>query len=347
MVGGIRWRCSIRADDVRSDADAVVFRKEQCGRGAADSGMDASAEDRRALTHDFIICTRDRPERLRIALSSIASQRLTPSAVLVIDSSDDPATEDMVRSWADSAACAWSVSYHRAKPGLTAQRNLGLQHSTADIVHFVDDDVVLESGYLEALARLFERDNERTVVGAGGLITNQPPRHPRLWWRLACMDSIRGGVILPSGVNVVVTQAEVPLKVQWLSGCSMSYRREIAARVRFDETLPGYALMEDVDFSFRAAKFGQLVLEPAAKLAHNVSPEGRWDYERLYRAMTYRRAWFVRKNLHPAAVLPFWWSVLAGACVQAVVSSFERSRFGMRKAQWQIQGAVDYLRGHR
>jgi GT2 family glycosyltransferase len=105
--------------------------------------------------------------------------------------------------------------------------------------------------------------------------------------------------------------------------------------------------MEDADFGFRAAQIGTLILEPAARLVHNVSPVGRWDHPARQRASTYRRGWFVEKNLPRWCLIPFWWSVIAGAVVQCGVAAGRRERWGLRIALWRLQGGLDFLRGAR
>jgi GT2 family glycosyltransferase len=203
---------------------------------------------------------------------------------------------------------------------------------------------VLNPEYLASLATVFEHDVDQKIVGAGGLITNQISRQPRFWWRVALLDSKRSGVILKSGANIIVTSANAQRRVQWLSGCSMSFRTGVVRRLQFDETLRGYALMEDVDFGFRAAQLGALVLDPGAQLVHNVSPVGRWDHPHRHRASTYRRGWFVEKNLPRWCLIPFWWSVVAGAVVQCVVAVGKGRRWGFRVALWRLQGGLDFLR---
>ena len=295
------------------------------------------------LTHDLIICTRNRPGDLAAAMTTVEAQTRPFDSVLVVDSSDTDESELLVRA----SERGGRYRYVRSPPGLTVQRNRGVQHSRADVIHFVDDDVLLEKDYLGSLAATFEAPDAGDVVGAGGIITNLPERHPRLWWRVALMDSRREGVVLPSGINTLVSEADQPKRVQWLSGCSMSYRRSLFESLSFDETLGGYGLMEDVDFSVRAARTGRLLVTPHARLVHNVSPVERWDFQRRTRASVYRRGWFVEKNLPRRCRAAFWWSVVAGTALSAALAIGTGSRWRMRIAGWQVLGAKDFLQGKR
>jgi GT2 family glycosyltransferase len=306
-----------------------------------------AASDYHAMKHDVIICTKNRRADLEFALDSLAAQTRPPNMLIVVDASDNDDTKVLVRHWSSAEKRSFGIEYVKAAPGLPAQRNLGVETSSADVVHFLDDDVVVDPDYIASIAAVFEHDTYGQIVGVGGLITNQPARHVRIWWRLALLDSKHSGVILRSGANIIVSSANEQMRVEWLSGCSMSFRSAIVRQLRFDEELPGYALMEDVDFGFRAAQIGELVLEPKARLVHNVSPVGRWGHPARQRASTYRRGWFVEKNLPRWCLVLFWWSVVAGAAVQCCVAVVKRKRWVLRAAIWRLQGGLDFIRGAR
>ena len=299
-----------------------------------------------ALSHSVLIATRNRPDDLRLALESLCAGQVLPDEVVIIDSSDDRSTEELVDTYG-SGTEAVSWVYLHTEPGLPRQRNLGIQRARGDVIHFLDDDVELDGRYLSALDSFLSDEEHDEVAGVGGMVTNQEPRHPRIWWRLCLLDSVRQGVVLASGHNVITAEVGEPLRVDWLSGCSMSFRSEVFARERFDESLAGYALMEDADFSYRVSRTGALYVVPTARLLHHTSPVGRWSFEQRHRAGVYRRYWFVRKNMRPANVIAFVWSVTAGAAVEAMLGFLTFRRIRVRVAGWWILGLVDVLRGRR
>ena len=61
----------------------------------------------------------------------------------------------------------------------------------------------------------------------------------------------------------------------------MCFRRETCQQLRFDAGLTGYALGEDVDFSYRVSKLREVVINPLASVIHLRSastsrPNGDW-----------------------------------------------------------------------
>ena len=98
------------------------------------------------------VCTKDRSERLARCLDS-----LPPGAheILVVDNApSDDRTRQVV-------AARPGVRYVREpKPGLDFARNSALAAATGDFVAFVDDDVVVDRGWLPGLVESSERERD-------------------------------------------------------------------------------------------------------------------------------------------------------------------------------------------
>jgi glycosyltransferase involved in cell wall biosynthesis len=95
----------------------------------------------------IVIPTRARPDYLEIALSSIAPQADDAGAeVLVIDDAGpSPATRALVER------LGARYEPHPGPLGLNVARNTGVARSSGELVVFVDDDVRVRPGWLEAL----------------------------------------------------------------------------------------------------------------------------------------------------------------------------------------------------
>jgi hypothetical protein len=94
----------------------------------------------------IIVPTRGRPEYLAVALASIRPQAAAAGAdVLVVE--DGPSGESAAVA-ARHGAAHLALGAHR---GLNAARNAGLRASTGGLVVYVDDDVEVAPGWLDAL----------------------------------------------------------------------------------------------------------------------------------------------------------------------------------------------------
>jgi glycosyltransferase involved in cell wall biosynthesis len=125
--------------------------------------------DASALAVTVAICTRDRTALLERCLSSlfesIRGSRAQPGLieVVVVDNAPtDDGTRDLVASSFPAAAYV-----REAKPGLNFARNRALEEARGDLVAFLDDDVVVDEGWLSGLVDAWQFDP------AADLITGQ------------------------------------------------------------------------------------------------------------------------------------------------------------------------------
>jgi GT2 family glycosyltransferase len=98
-----------------------------------------------------IVATRDRPASLAACLDSLLRQDYPSFEVVVVDNA--PASQETADLIAERYASTGRVRYVREdQPGLGRAHNRGLASTTAPIVAFTDDDVIVDSRWLTALA---------------------------------------------------------------------------------------------------------------------------------------------------------------------------------------------------
>lgn len=211
--------------------------------------------------HVVVIPTRgDDVDGLRRIVATAERQSRPPDAILVVGP----------RGLA-VGACARLIPVTRL--GTAHQRNVGLRCArteyAADVIHLVDDDVALDSRYMEIVDTAF---GNATVAGVTGrlvhLETQQVAPH---WARRVIHRQVRSGAVSPGGRHQPIATDEDDHDVDWLPGGLLSFRARCP--VEFDELLESgptgpYALHEDLDFSLRLAAHGRLVFVSAASAVH-------------------------------------------------------------------------------
>lgn len=268
----------------------------------------------------IVICTRNRPGELRHTLTGIEDHPPSGDAALVVVDASDPEARTENRNTVDSVQAIPGVHWpYTDTPSSARQRNAALDHlpPSVEIVHFIDDDVTVHEGYFDALTRTLQTHPD--VGGVGGRIHQPKAPPPATTWpqRLFLLSSARDGVVLPSGCAESAqlidpsteARASSPVSTEWLSGCSCTYCRDILQRHRFDTSMGGYALLEDLELSYRVGQDTALLVVPEATLTHRVSDQNRHNLsEYVYTAMVHRY-WLVTATLTPnAGTLPFWWA---------------------------------------
>jgi GT2 family glycosyltransferase len=215
------------------------------------------------LSAAVVVPTYNRPEHVRSCLRHIAAQTVRPVRTVVVDSSPNDATYQVVTSEFPE------VDYLRTCRGAgghaEASRDLGLRAVTADVVVFVDDDCHAEPDCVEQLLGPY---GDPAVGGVGGRVRNGIAGEES-----AGADRI--GLFLADGTltgNFAANPGR-PVKVDHLLGACMSWRREVLLRNGgIHDDYPGL-LRGETDIAFRAASAGwQIVYQPSAVVRHVSAP---------------------------------------------------------------------------
>jgi GT2 family glycosyltransferase len=268
-----------------------------------------------------VICTKDRPNETE--MSCAAAHAASPHMpILVVDASTTDQTQRVCKRLTHQHGSALTLVYRKARrPGLARQRNEAVaacRELGIDIVHFIDDDTEVSPGYFDAIERRFLQDP--TVVGIGGIINNQPTIDWLPVRSFFLLRSRRRGSVLRSGRNMLGQYPDTQASdhVDWLNGCSMSYRLTAFDHVMFDDRLKGPSLGEDYDFSFRLSRKHKLAVEPEARCIHHVTPTVRSSRRAVARQgteNTYR--WVIENRALGMSRLAFWWATFGDVVLHA------------------------------
>jgi glycosyltransferase involved in cell wall biosynthesis len=222
------------------------------------------------------ICTRNRPEELGRALTSITQSSLAPRQVVVADDGDDDGVASFV------AARELEITYVRGpRSGLGANRNAAIAAATGSHLLFLDDDAVLGGDFLAKMDRHLEQlpaDRRGRSILTGVELNSGRSVQPNEQGLLGFQSRpYRSGERLRT---VVINAALFP--------------RPLFEQVRFDPSLT-YGF-DEVDVTTRAVARGFAIV-PCFDAAnrHFPSPVGRAQYgsaasaARLYVTLKRRR----------------------------------------------------------
>jgi O-antigen biosynthesis protein len=267
------------------------------------------------------VCTRDRTAQLAECLAALCQLDYPALDVLVVDNApSSPATAHLV------SACYPQVRYVcEPRPGLNWARNRAIAEARGEIIAYTDDDVVVDRGWVRALARVFAEEAE--VMAVTGLVVPLELEteaqllfeqyggfgrgFERQWYRVDGESSERAAT-RHGGAG------------RFGTGANMAYRRSLFERIGgFDPALGAGTVTnggDDLEMFFRVLKEGYtLVYEPSAIVRHRHRREyaqlrtqivnnGVGFYAYLVRsAMTYRNErWaLVRLGLWQL----WWWTI--------------------------------------
>jgi len=306
------------------------------------------------------VCTRDGADRLPACLDALLALEYPASLLdlLVVDNAPvDDATASLVRS--RYPAVRYVVE---PIPGLDRARNRAILESTAGIVAFTDDDVSVDPGWVEAIARIFA--GEPDVDAVTGLVVPAEIDAPaqRLFEEYGGFsrgfDRRYERVDTVSGERAARRHGGAG---RFGTGANMAFRRNIFERIGlFDIALDVGTPANgggDLEMFFRVLKEGgTLVYEPAAIVAHR----HRRTYEALRTQLANNGigfyAYLVRSAMHypdeRAAFLRlgawwlWWWNLRRFAQTFVSASAYPRDLV-MAELRGSIAGLGRYQQSRR
>lgn len=230
------------------------------------------------------IASTGRREILATTLRHLACQARQPDEVVVCVWS----TDDIDQSGLADLTCPSRVLM--SPRGSCCQRNRILDTvSQADVVIFLDDDFLMAPSYLEQVEQLFA-EHSNVVIATGTVIA----------------DGITGpGISVQEGTTRLETaqlSADYdpdPLRSVYCGyGCNMAVRMSAVdcGNLRFDEALPLYGWLEDLDFSRMAARYGRVVKSTRLKGVHLGTKVGRTSGTRFGYSQIANPVYLVRKG---------------------------------------------------
>jgi len=231
----------------------------------------AADASQRPLT-TVVICTRDRPDSVVVALRGLAATHYSPIEVVVVDNapSSDATRNAVLAEFGDDPRFRY---VREPRPGLSCARNRGVAEATGEIIAFTDDDVIIDPWWLDGIIRGFQ-----AVPGVGcvtGLIATaeieneaQLYFHLRAGWGTLCerrifdLDEHRDdSALYPYSAGI------------FGAGANFAVSRQVFKEVGgFDEALGAGTPSgggEDLNMFVRVILGGyRLVYEPSAIVSH-------------------------------------------------------------------------------
>lgn len=211
-----------------------------------------------------IIATCGRPETTAKLVRLLEDQTRPANGVLVVGTNDDDV--------AGVAAASEAATIMVAPRGLCRQRNAGIERvrSSADAVIFFDDDFVPACDYLEAVEALLLANPD--VVGLTGALVDDGILHEPIGFEEAVHR-----------LNVGRERPEMSgHKPRYsLYGCNMAIRLGALGNLRFDESLPLYGWLEDIDLTYQLGQRGRLIEAAELTGIHLGQRSGRQSGRRL------------------------------------------------------------------
>ncbi|MEP9410712.1 MAG: glycosyltransferase [Candidatus Brocadia sp.] len=216
------------------------------------------------------VCTRNRIADLARCLDSLCRLDYPKLDILVVDNAPDSnATEQLVHTMYPKARYVCEP-----RPGLDWARNRAVIESSGEIIAYTDDDVVVDSGWIKAIAAVFAENAE--VMAVTGLVVPYELETEAQILFERCGGFGRGferkwcRVDIESGERAAALHGSTG---KYGTGANMAYRRGLFYQIGYFDTALDVGTVTggggDLEMFFRVLKAGYaLVYEPGAIVRH-------------------------------------------------------------------------------
>lgn len=288
--------------------------------------------DARRLNLAIGIATTGRRDILQSVLPYLAGQSRAPDTIIVCIAADTDIDKKAV------SRLGLPIRIVKAERGLCRQRNAIIAElPEADVLLFLDDDFLLTPNYLAQVEQIFLQAPD--VAVCTGRVE---------------ADGIGGpGIPVAEGVRIIdgalsrMDEGSAPvMPIYNAYGCNMALRMRIIRHVglKFDENLPLYGWLEDVDFSRQMARFGKVVRSDALRGVHLGTKRGRTSGIKLGYSQIANPLYLMRKRTMSArhAGVQIFRNVVANLAKTAKPESWVDRR---GRLKGNLRAIADLMRG--
>ena len=224
------------------------------------------------------IPTCKRSQMVRRLLANLREQYRQPDEILVVDSSPDDESAKVVAEWIPRFGTDMLRRILSTR-GLTLQRNVGIDHTTCDLVCMLDDDVLLEPDCLEVMEAFMNSPEGQEFGGISAYVTNvfgkQFYKYQRLYHRLGLYEKLRPGCWLYCGDFLELSTLqpfEGIYRSEFIPGGTVMWRREVFKHIRPDSSFLFDG--EDKHFSLKVSQHWAVGVLGQARMRHDHIPGG-------------------------------------------------------------------------
>jgi len=290
------------------------------------------------------ICTKNRENDLMKCIDSVLQQTHIPNEIIIVDADSNEKMKLIIKPLCENKSIVFK--YIKQTQGrLSVARNISVNNvaNDTDIILFLDDDVILDKGYIEEILTLYTSDTAKRTKGVGGVNLNLTiNRIQNIVCKFFMLTYHTNKIkVLLSGSVTFPTKIKKVESADVLFGYNMSYRKEIFNEFNFNEV---FDYVDDIDFSYRVSRKYILNTDPNAKVYHNHNPIR--NYEKQIKMYTYGRYYLFHKLMPKTSKneLCFIWSLFGQFIGYFLMFLIKPSKINLFSMNGSLKGCIMILK---
>ena len=291
------------------------------------------------MNFSVVIPTYNRKKDIEECLDSILRQTILPTEILVIDDGELP--NEFINTFRKKSEgqridfIYYQKDHLKERQGSSESRNVGITIAKYPIVFILDDDVVLDNNFFEKIVDVWNKNNDKKLIGVAGIVKNYRSKGKleNFYNKVFGLTSKYAWDINPVGFQVWDNGIKQKEKGHYAHGGLCSYDRKQAQLLNFATFNGGRTALEDIDFCLRAKNKGYyFIIEPNAKAFHKGSKISREKEFLIGAKEGYNRKIIFKDNCRKSIknYLWFYWANTGWILRQFLASHFQKG-LGMIK----------------
>jgi glycosyltransferase involved in cell wall biosynthesis len=236
----------------------------------------------------ILVCTRDRPDKMKNSLAAILKQEVPPGVdleVLIVDNGSSSERTRQVCHDLEAAFCSRLRFLHMPVRGKSRAANAGFNSARGEVIAFLDDDILPCENWLRVIYQEFSADS--ALGGLSGRV------------ELFDQRDLPTGIRSQSMRSIYATAAD---SYDLFIGCNFAVRRSVIEKYGLYDLDMGPGLRigsgEDTDFCYRIWKAGvKLVYEPSLFVRHDHGRRSLADQSSILRCYGVARGAVYAKHI--------------------------------------------------
>ncbi len=250
-----------------------------------------------------VICSANRPDVLSETIDSLLRGQSRPPREVIVSVFDQEHVPETIRAHSSVRVVLSS------RQALSVQRNAAARSVRTPYTLFLDDDVEIAPNFIESMEGLLQ-EAEDAVAATGFVVVDGAQGDTGLDRELARV----------AAVSYVREHDNYDCEEGY--GCNLFVRTRIFDNVLFDENLPLYGWLEDLDFSTNCLRYGRIIVNAGTCVSHLATPTGRMSGLKFGYSQIVNPFYLWRKNGKPGlthVLFAHWLIQLARNCRRTLI----------------------------
>ena len=212
----------------------------------------------------IVVAVKNEITHIEECFESLQNQNFLHYDIIFVDGGSTDGTREFLEKRV--TANKKTKIFDNPKGDAAAGRNIGISHSSGEIIAFIDSDAVADSNWLANIKAGFDQIKDETIAGIGGpgLIPKSQPFKSYAIAKIMSSPLASGGILNPSAQHKVIAEKRI---VKHIPTSNLAIKRSILEKEGgFDER---FTKGQDLEFSTKLVKRGyKFLYDPEIKVWH-------------------------------------------------------------------------------